>query len=105
MSQAAYEAVQEEELKKFELQPESPGKAGRITRARMKLSGDLMRLEQLERDLAGLRDSMKKQGSGRMECGIVYPGTEITIGEAMLRVGHETQQCIAALIAGEVHLT
>ena len=96
---------QEEELKKIELQPESPGKAGRITRARMKLSGDRMRLEQLERDLASLRDSMKKQGSGRMECGIVYPGTEITIGEAMLRVRHETQQCIAALIAGEVHLT
>ena len=96
---------QEEDLKRIELQPESPGKAGRITRARMKLSGDRMRLEQLERDLEKLRDSVKKQGSGRMECGIVYPGTEITIGEAMLRVRHETQQCIAALIAGEVHLT
>lgn len=95
----------EEELKKIELQPEGPNKSGRIARARMKLSGDRMRLEQLERDLGSRKEELKRHGSGRMECGIVYPGTEITIGEAYLRVRFETQQCVAALIAGEIHLT
>lgn len=96
---------QEEELRKIMLQPESPGKSGRTARARMKLSGDRLRLEQLERDLAELKEASKGHGTGRLEGGIVYPGTEITIGDASLRVRHETHQCVAALIAGEVHLT
>ena len=38
----------------------------------------------------------------RMNGGIVYPGTEVRIGMAKLKVKQETRQCTARLIDGQV---
>ena len=40
--------------------------------------------------------------SHRLACGIVYAGTEVTIGEDTLRVENETSKCTIGLQEGEV---
>ena len=37
-----------------------------------------------------------------MECGIAYAGTEIRFGEEMVRLRHDSRQCIAKMIHGEI---
>ncbi|MCI9332793.1 MAG: DUF342 domain-containing protein, partial [Oscillibacter sp.] len=48
--------------------------------------------------------NQKEQDSGRMECGVAYAGTEISIGDEFLRLRQETHQCVAKLLCDEIVL-
>lgn len=92
-----------EDLEKLAKQPDSPVKARQMSKTRMLISANKMKLLQFDKELEKLGDHQKGQ-NGRMECDIVYPGTEISIKRCYYRVTHETKQCIATIMNGEIVL-
>jgi hypothetical protein len=69
----------------------------------MRLSTTELRLQQLEEDLNRIKESMgNKEEEGRLECGVAYAGTEIHIGEEMVRLHREERQCVAKMVCGEI---
>ena len=60
-------------------------------------------LQQLEEDLIDIKAELKDRGEdGRLECGVAYAGTEISIGDEITRLRHEEHQCVAKMVAGEI---
>ena len=95
------------ELEKLDAQLDSPAKTSLMGKLRMKISVSEHRLKQLEEELDKGRAEMKnqkEQDSGRMECGVAYAGTEISIGDEFLRLRQETHQCVAKLLCDEIVL-
>jgi hypothetical protein len=92
------------ELEKMECQLDSPAKTSLLNKTRMKLSVAELKLKQLEDDLANIKVELMEKEHGRLECAVVYPGTEISFGDEMLRVRQERRQCVAKLVCGEIVL-
>ena len=91
------------ELEKLECQLDSPVKASLLSKVRMKLNTAELRLQQLEEDLIDIKAELKDRGEdGRLECGVAYAGTEISIGDEITRLRHEEHQCVAKMVAGEI---
>ena len=44
----------------------------------------------------------RERESGRMECGAVYPGTKVRIGEEVLRVQELSRHCVVTMIRDEI---
>ena len=93
-----------QELERLEALLDSPVKSSLLGKVRMKLSVSELKLKQLEEELAKGSEGDEKEGSGRMECGIAFAGTEITIGTEKLRLRQESRQCVAKLLCGEIVL-
>ena len=92
------------EQEKLEALLDSTLKTSLLGKVRMKLSVAELKLKQLEEELAKGTDEEEKESSGRLECGIAYAGTEITIGTEKLRLKQETHQCVAKLVCNEIVL-
>lgn len=95
------------ELARLDGQLDSTVKASLMGKVRMKLSVAELKLKQAEEDLEAAKESLKdqkEQDSGRMECGVAYAGTDISIGSEFLRLRQETHQCVAKLAYGEILL-
>ena len=93
----------EMELEKLECQLDSPVKASLLSKARVKLNTAELRLQQLEEDLEDIKEELRgREEDGRLECGVAYAGTEISIGDEMIRLRQENRQCIAKLVCGEI---
>lgn len=91
------------EQEKLECQADSPIKASLLGKNRMKLSVAELKLKQLDSDLETKKvPQQKEKNSGRLECGVAYPSTELIFGEETLRLRHEYRQCVARLINGEI---
>ena len=100
-----------QELKKLEMEQEelecqmdSPSKSSLLSKTRMKLTVTEHKLRQLEEDMPQ-PDAAAKKNNGRLECGVAYPGTEISFGEETLRLRHERRKCAASLVKGEIVVT
>lgn len=106
-----YELVQRElkllemEMERLESQLDGVGKPGLLEKNRMKLSVAELKLKQLESELADIRIETEGSNTGRLECGIAYPGTEISFGAETLRLRHEHRKCSASLVKGEIVIT
>lgn len=106
-----YEIVQRElkmlemELEKLECQLDSTGKSSLLDKTRMKLSLAELKLKQLESELADIRIETEENNTGRLECGIAYPGTEICFGDEILRLRQEHRKCAASFVRGEIVVT
>ncbi len=104
------EVIQEElkeleiELEKMECQLDSPAKTSLLSKTRMKLSVAELKLKQLEEDLDNIKIELMEKEHGRLECAVLYPGTEISFGDEVLRVRQERRQCVAKLVCGEIVL-
>lgn len=93
----------EMELEKLECQLDSPVKASLVSKAKVKLNTAELRLQQLEEDLEDIKEELRDQEEeGRLECSVAYAGTEISIGDEMIRLRHEERQCIAKMVCGEI---
>ena len=91
------------ELERLECQLDSPVKASLLSKARVKLSTAALRLQQLEEDLADIREELRDRGEGgRLECAVAYAGTEITIGDEITRLRQEERNCVAKMVDGEI---
>lgn len=92
----------EQELEKLECQLDSSGKSSLLDKTRTKLTVTEMKLRQLENVLEDIQIAAEEQNKGRLECGIAYPGTEISFGAETLRLRRESRQCVATLVQGEI---
>lgn len=92
----------EMELEKLECQLDSPVKASLISKVRVRLNTAELRLQQLEEDLLDIQEELKEREEGRLECGVAYAGTEITIEDETIRLRHEERQCVAKMVCGEI---
>ncbi len=92
----------EKEMEKLDRQPESPAKQRQLSKMRMQVSANKLKLQQYDKAMEKMGEV--KAGVGRMVCSMVYPGTEITISGASLRVAQENRMCTASLVGGEVVL-
>lgn len=90
------------DLEKLECQLDSPTKSTILGKTRMKLSVAELKLKQLEEDLAEIKLTLQEQESGRLECSLAYPGTEISFGDEVLRLRQETRQCVVKMVCGEI---
>lgn len=95
----------EMEMEKLECQLDSSSKSSLLDKARTKLTVAELKLKQLESELSDLKIETDEKNKGRLECGIAYPGTEISFGDETLRVRQESRQCVATLVHGEIVLT
>lgn len=106
-----------QEMEKVERQPESPAKLRQLSKLRVQLASDKLKLRQLNKEL-DRKDSPEEKSlenpyaeydekfsNGQLICDIVYPGTEITINKTSLRVTNETRRCRASLKGGIISLT
>ena len=101
----------EQEYAEIERQPDSPTKARKLPMVRMKLSVNRDKLQQYKDGQLSFDQDVKKEGdqpltteSGRLVGGIVYPGTEVTIGEEVMRVEDELSKCTIGIFAGEIRV-
>ncbi len=93
----------EMELEKLECQLDSPVKASLISKTKVKLNTAELRLQQLDEDLEDTKEELRgHEEDGRLECGVAYAGTEISIGDEMVRLRHEERQCVAKMVCGEI---
>ena len=92
----------EMELEKLECQLDSPVKSSLLGKLRIKMSAADMKMRQLEEDLMNIKIDLEEKGGGRLECGVAYAGTEISIGDEITRLRHEEHQCVAKMVAGEI---
>lgn len=92
----------EQRLEEMGRQPDSPEKQQGMSKLRMQISVKKMRLQKFDKELVA--EAAGSGDQGRMSCGTAYPGTEIVIGNASLKVTKETFQCTAALSNGQVIL-
>lgn len=105
------EVVQQElkdlemDLEKLECQLDSPVKSSLLAKLRVKVSTAELKLKQLEDDLMDIEIELTEKNGGRLECGVAYPETEISIGDELLRLRRETRQCTARLVDGEIKVT
>ncbi len=97
------------EVEKLECQLDSPAKASLLGKLRIRLSTAELKLKQLEDDLLDIKLEMSEKeaekGSGRLECSVAYPETEISFGDEMIRLRQESRQCIAKLVNGVIVVT
>ncbi len=92
----------EDELKRTENQPDSSSKSARMAKERVQLSTGRLKLEKLEAELAEAKDDTRENDRRRLECGLAYPGTEITIGGETLILKQEHKQSTFKLLNGEI---
>lgn len=94
----------EEELAKLEKQPDGPTKLSRISKGKVQLMMNRNKLDQLNKDKELLAESPPDPGLRRMKSDVVYPGTQLTIGNQSYRFDRETRPCNATVFDGELHL-
>lgn len=94
----------EQELEALERQPESPARTKRMSKIRLDLSVDKMKLGQFSKDLEKDKEKEEEQSACRLKCGIAYPGTILTIGSETLHLTQETSSCNGRLVNGEIKL-
>ena len=93
----------EEDIEKTERQPDSSVKLSQLSKMRMKVLINKKKLEQVDKDLELLRSELDdRNNKGRLVCDIAHRGTEITIGNATMRLNREIRPCHAKLMDGEV---
>ena len=96
------------ELDRVMLQPESPDKLRQLSTLRMKISVNRNKQNLFEKNAEkekGGEGQEEAPKTGRLQFSIAYPGTEIVIGDAVLRLNHETWESTASLVDGEVRIS
>ncbi len=95
---------QERELKKLLQQPDRSNWQKQINKTRTQLQTNKMKLHQFDEEIEKL-NSKDQKPSGKLICQRAYPGTEIAIGKASLRLNRETDGCTAFWEKGEIVLS
>lgn len=90
------------EQEKLACQVDSPSKSGLLGKVRMKVSVAEHKLKQLEAEIEESKGKPKEKESGKLECSVAYPGTELIFGDGVLLLQHEYRQCVAKLQHGEI---
>lgn len=93
----------EKDLENLSRRPDSAGKPREMAKLKVQISANKLKLQQFDQGMEGV-DEEKEAGRGRLVCGMIYPGVEITIGKAFLKVEQESAMCTTFLKEGEISL-
>ena len=99
----AIEAL-EQNLKDTERQPSSPAKLSRMSKMRMQISVNKLKLNQYNKNLEEFQNNADKRPVGRLTFRTAYGNTRVVIGGSMLHITDEVRHSIATLVNGEVKL-
>lgn len=94
----------ERRLEETDRQPNSPHKLGRMSKMRMQISVDRLKLNQQIKSLEEVQDDLEHRIAGRLTFRVAHPGTLVEIGGSQLKLNNETRHSIATLVDGEVKL-
>lgn len=94
----------EQRLEETDRQPASPTKLSRMSKMRMQISVDRLKLNQHLKALDEMQDELERRPAGRLTFRMAHPGTLVEISGAQLKLTNETRHSIATLIDGEVKL-
>lgn len=94
----------EQRLEETDRQPSSPTKLSRMSKMRMQLSVDRLKLNQHQKSLDEFQESSEHRPAGRLTFRTAHPGTLVEIGDSQLKLENEIRHSIATLIDGEVKL-
>lgn len=91
-------------LEETDRQPASPTKLSRMSKMRMQISVDRLKLNQHQKTLDEMQDELERRPAGRLTFRLAYPGTLVEIAGAQLKLDNEVRHSIATLINDEVKL-
>ncbi len=100
----------EKTLESLDKQPESPAKQQQMSKTRLQISANKMKLSQYDKTLEKEMEAQRQAGGeesaprGRLECNVLYPGTEITMGAYHMKVTNETRMCQTSIQNGDLTL-
>lgn len=94
----------EHRLEETDRQPDSPHKLSRMSKMRMQISVDRLKLNQHLKSLEDVQGELERRPAGRLTFRVAHPGTLVEIGGSQLKLDNETRHSIATLIDGEVKL-
>ena len=94
----------EETMERTSRQPESPSKASRLGRLRVQLVVSRGKLDAIQKEQEALVLEPQDPGVRRMKCDTVFPGTVLTIDEAVCHIDDVLRPCSASLVDGEIQL-
>lgn len=94
----------EQRLEETDRQPSSPTKLSRMSKMRMQISVDRLKLNQHQKALDEMHGEMGRRPAGRLTFRVGYPGTLVEISGAQLKLANETRHSIATLIDNQVKL-
>jgi len=93
----------EAELEKLNPQDVDPERRQRMSKMRLQISANRMKLQQFQKELERAAGD-PPPGQGYLRAGIVYPGVEITIGAHSMKTVREVPMCTASLVDGNIIL-
>lgn len=94
----------EQRLEETERQPESPTKLSRMSKMRMQISVNRLKLNQHMKALDEMQEDLEHRPAGRLTFRVAHPGTLVEIRGAQLKLENETRHSIATLIDNQVKL-
>ena len=94
----------ERTLERIDRQPDSPSKISRMAKLRMQLTLNKGKLEEIRKDREQRVEELQDPGVRRMECSTVFPGTVLTIGDAVHCFDDKVSPCSATLADDGIHL-
>ncbi len=94
----------EKELEEIQRQPDSPVKQNRVSKLRVQLSVDRLKLNQCNKSLEAMQENMDQRSPGRLTFGTAYANTFVEIDGDLMHIRNETRQCSAMLIDGKIKL-
>lgn len=97
-------ADMEKELEEIQRQPDSPVKQNRISKLKVQLSVNRLKLNQYNKSLEALQETVDQRSPSRLTFGTAYANTCVEIGGDLLHIHNETRQCSAMLIEGKIKL-
>lgn len=97
-------ADMEKELEEIQRQPNSPVKQNRVSKLKVQLSVNRMKLSQYNKSLEALQETLDQRSPSRLTFGTAYANTCVEIGGDLLQLRNETRQCSAMLIDGKIKL-
>lgn len=94
----------EKTMEQTENKPDSPDKTALMPKLSMQLVLNREKLKIIDKERQQRVSEPQDLSQLRMECDTVFPGTVLTIGEAVQRFEYKTSSCTAFLIDDEIHI-
>ena len=94
----------EKDLQETERQPNNPARTARISKLRMQLSVDKLKLRQYDKNLEAYQAQSQHQRPGQLIFDVAYAGTRIKMEEDLMRIRTETRHSTAMAIEGKIRL-
>lgn len=93
-----------EEMERLEVQPDSPFRSKRMSKLRLELSVDGMKLNKFDREKQRLDEELEEQGGCHLRCSTAHPKVTITIEGETVILDRTYNSCYARLVGGEIFL-